>query len=235
MNAEHERFADWDAAYLLGALSAADRALYETHRAECDRCREAVAEIAPTLGLLARVDSERAASLLRVEESETQGPDAGHRERVISLAGARERRRRRRIVAGVAAAAVVLAAIAIPLGSALMRDADTRVVALEPVAELPLSASVELTDVAWGTRIEMTCAYGEVPDAPADGWSYALVVIDHDGTESVLSTWQARPGSTARLSAGTALPSTGISAVEIRALGSGDVLMRTDEGSVGGD
>lgn len=225
MNADHARYTDWDAAYLLGALSPADRAEFETHLSECTQCRDAMAEIAPMLGLMSRVPPERAASMLRASETESPAPE--HRARVLSFSAAQDRRRRRQWIVGIAAAAaIIVAAVAVPLTSTL-RQPGLRTFALEQMIDAPLSASVSLADVAWGTRIDMTCAYGSSDDAPADGLSYALVVIADDGSESVLSTWQARPDTTARLSAGTALPSTDIAAVEIRGVASGDVLMRT--------
>lgn len=226
MNADHTRYAEWDAAYVLGALSTADRAEYETHVARCPLCRAALAEIAPTLGLLSRVDPDRAESLLRTTD-EVEAPAPEHRARVLSLAAARSRRRRRRGIAGLAAAAVILvAAVAVPVVSAQLRPPSTTV-ALEQLIDAPLTASVSLTEVAWGTRIDMICDYGSTGDAPADGWAYALVVVGDDGTESVLSTWRAHPGSTARLSAGTAFPASDIAAVEIRSVDSGTVLMRS--------
>ena len=42
----------WDAAYVLGALSEADRGEYEEHLADCMSCREAVAELAGVVPLL---------------------------------------------------------------------------------------------------------------------------------------------------------------------------------------
>src|SRR3546814_8313908 len=63
MNPEHDRVAQWDAAYVLGALSPADRRAYEDHLTECDECRRAVAELAPTVGLLSRVPAERARAM----------------------------------------------------------------------------------------------------------------------------------------------------------------------------
>src|SRR3981189_1348475 len=39
------RYATWDAAYVLGSLSSAERREYEAHLETCDRCRSAVAEI----------------------------------------------------------------------------------------------------------------------------------------------------------------------------------------------
>ncbi len=221
----HERYAEWDAAYLLGALSAADRAEYETHLQHCETCRAAIAEVAPTLGLLARAPAERAEAMLQTSEPES--PDPEHRARVLSFAAAHARRRRRSGILGLAAAAVIVAvAVSVPITSSLMR-APTTTVALEQVVDAPLTATVDLAEVAWGTRIDMTCSYGPATDAPADGWAYALVVVGDDGRESVLSTWRAHPGTTARLSAGTALAASDIASVEIRSVATGDVLMRS--------
>lgn len=35
MNADHAQFAEWDAAYVLGALNSADRRLFEAHLEDC--------------------------------------------------------------------------------------------------------------------------------------------------------------------------------------------------------
>jgi putative zinc finger protein len=51
----HEDYADWDAAYVLGALPVAERREYETHLAGCAACRSAVAELAGMPGLLAQL------------------------------------------------------------------------------------------------------------------------------------------------------------------------------------
>ncbi|WP_223624576.1 zf-HC2 domain-containing protein [Microbacterium sp. EST19A] len=230
MNADHARYNEWDAAYVLGALSAADRAEYEAHLSQCPECRAALGEVAPTLGLLSRVAPERAESLLRTADAETPTPETPgpeHRARVLSLAAARARRRRRAWVAGIAAAAaIVVAAVAVPIVSAQLRPPSTTI-ALDQVVDAPLTATVDLTDVAWGTKIDMACDYGSEGDAPANGWAYALVVVSDDGVESVLSTWRAHPGTTARLSAGTDLSASEIAAVEIRSVDSGNVLMRS--------
>ena len=39
MNPDHARFAEWDAAFVLGALSASERREYEAHLQDCDLCR----------------------------------------------------------------------------------------------------------------------------------------------------------------------------------------------------
>nr|BFF12016.1 zf-HC2 domain-containing protein [Microbacterium flavescens] len=208
-----------------------DRRLFEEHLEGCDACRAALAELAPTLGLLSRVTPDRATSMLAAPAGE-EGPDASARARLIDL-GTREARRRRRgwWAGGLAAAVVILVAVVLAVTTAIAPALrGIQVIALEPVAEVPLSATVELSDAAWGTRIEMTCRYTEPAgeDAPAEGWPYSLVLTAVDGTTSEVSTWRALPGSTARLSASTALDADEIAAVEIRSLRSGKVLMRTE-------
>ncbi len=231
MSADHARFADWDAAYVLGALSPSDRRAFEAHLGQCDLCRAAIADIAPTIGLLSRVAPERAQSLLSsapvavtaVEEE----PDAASRARVIDL-GTRRARRRGWWIGGLVAAAAVVVAVVVAVTSSIVPPAPAQVVALEPLVEVPVTAPVELTGVAWGTRIDMVCSYGEADGEGSEGWPYALVVTAVDGTSSEVSSWQALPGATARLSAGTALSPDEIATVEIRSVNSGKVLMRAD-------
>jgi hypothetical protein len=57
-------FAHDDGAYVLGALSPAERAAYERHLATCAFCREAVAEVAVLPGLLGKLDAADFAKLL---------------------------------------------------------------------------------------------------------------------------------------------------------------------------
>ena len=222
MTAGHERFAQWDAAYVLGALPGAERHAFEEHLEGCADCRRAVAELAPTAALLSRLPAAQADHI-------DEGPGESGRAGLIALAAVRARRRRRTTwVAALAAAVLVVAAIAVPLTiGAITRP--TASFALADVAGVPLTASVRLTDVAWGTRIELECAYPDVPvpDVPEGGWTYALAVVGDDGTETTVSTWRAGPGTSARLSAGSALDVSDIRAIEIRTA-KGVVLMRHD-------
>lgn len=222
---EHDRLSSWDGAYVLGALSAADRAEYERHLAVCDACRADVAELAPTAGLLSRLSAERARAIGDAV-APVASPDPALRERIVAAAS---RRRARRRTVWILAASVALVAIAVPgaiaVGTAVQTPAS--VYALDDVAGAPLEASVKLTPVPWGTRIDLVCQYtGEVLDAPPGGWPYALAVTDDAGATSVLSTWRAGPGSTTELSAGTDLAAADIGAVEIRTLEGDRVVMR---------
>lgn len=218
----HERFAQWDAAYVLGALTAADRRAYEEHLETCDGCRRAVADVAPTAALLSRLPAARA-------EHADEAPADSARAGFVVRAEARVRRRRRTMWGlALAAAVLVVAAAAVPLTiGALTRP--TVSFALADIADVPLSASVELTDVPWGTRIELECTYADVqvPDVPEGGWTYVLAVVGADGTDATMSTWRAAPGTSARLSAGSALEVSDIRAIEIRTA-KGTVLMRHD-------
>jgi hypothetical protein len=51
----HDDYADWDAAYVLGALSVSERLEFEEHLSGCVACRGAVAELAGMPGLLAQL------------------------------------------------------------------------------------------------------------------------------------------------------------------------------------
>ena len=229
MNPDHARFADWDSAYVLGALSPAERRDYEEHVETCETCRRSVAELAPMPGLLARLSPERAAALGDDPEAAAV---SGSREDLLAAVRREDRRRRTRRARTwwiAAAAAVVLAFVAIAVPLSILRPFDaTESVAFESVVDVPLTATATLTPAGWGTRIELDCRYAEdaASDAPAEGWPYALVVVDRDGVRSEVSSWRASPGSTARLSAATAVDLDDIASLEIRSLGSGDVLMR---------
>ncbi|WP_221583690.1 anti-sigma factor [Microbacterium sp. G2-8] len=221
----HEQVAEWDAAYILGALSPADRALFEAHLEECAACRASVAELAPLPGLLSRVPRERA----EAREPDTAAEDdAEARARVIDLASARTRRRRRLVWGVSSAAAVIVLAAVVVIPLLTPDDPPGETLALDAVVDVPVSASVDLVDVPWGTRIDMTCRYDAVAGAPGDGWGYALVVVADDGTESELSTWRAYAGSTAELSAGTELAPEEIAAIEVRSIENGAVLLQGD-------
>ena len=79
VNAGADRFSTWDAAYVLGSLSPAERREFEEHLAGCPACQAAVSELAGMPGLLAQVPPEDAA-LLAVAPAEIidDAPPPGH-------------------------------------------------------------------------------------------------------------------------------------------------------------
>jgi hypothetical protein len=228
---DHAHFAEWDAAYVLGALSPSDRKAFEAHLEECALCRAAVAEVVPVVGLLSRVDAERARSMRDDPATAPIRPEPALRDALVRRgAAARRRRRLRWGVLALAAVVVVAAAIAVPLS--LSRPLEhVQTVAMEDVAGVPLEATIGLDQVGWGTRIDLDCAYGGGGSgAPEEGWPYVLVVTGADGAASVVSSWRAKPDTTARLSAGTALDVADIRSIEIQSMATGAVLMRAEIG-----
>ena len=226
---DHTIYEDWDAAYVLGALSPAERREFEDHLSECERCRAAVAELAPMPGLLARVATADAETLL-IEDTPSPASASADLVRLVRLDTARRRRTRRmRIVVGIAAAAVVAGAIAVPLSLQAGGSAHQSLT-MQAVGNAPVSASLQLSSVAWGTRLDLKCSYAESPAESGQTWSYGLFVTGRDGSTSELSTWKIGAGATARLQAGTALPISDISRIEVRALGSGAVILQSQLG-----
>lgn len=135
-----DRFAEWDAAYVLGALSPSDRHAYERHLGECAACRAALAELAGLPGLLSTLSPGHAEAL--VAEVQGELPDGGAQPlpgvrpdggsdadtaQVVPLAGlaraARRSRVRRRTLSAVAASALVVAgAVAGAVGGSVLAD-----------------------------------------------------------------------------------------------------------------
>ena len=226
---DHTIYEDWDAAYVLGALSPAERREFEEHLSGCERCRAAVAELAPMPGLLARVATADAETLL-IEDTTSPGSASADLVRLVRLDTARRRRTRRmRIAVGIAAAAVVAGAIAVPLSLQAGAPAHENLT-MQAVGNAPVSASLQLSSVAWGTRLDLKCSYAESPSESGRTWSYGLFVTG--GTAAPANCRPGRSGQEQPRASrpGTALPIGDISRIEVRALGSGAVVLQSQLG-----
>jgi hypothetical protein len=173
-----DEFAQWDAAYVLGALSAAERARFEDHLAGCASCRAAVAEIAGMPGLLAQVPPAEALALGSGEETLAEPPASLMPElpRVVGPGASAGSRlgSRRRWMAPVAAAAVALliggvAGYAVSQrgsegagegdGAGVVLAAPQRM-AFAPVADdIPMTAVVDVVPLRQGTELRIECQY----------------------------------------------------------------------------
>lgn len=222
MSRDHATFAQWDASYVLGALTPGDRRDYEAHLEECGRCRAALAELASVPGLLAR-----ARPVADLGDDAQEGvPPANLVDLVVQREVRRRRTIRNRIIGGVAGIAATIAlAITVPI--ALTHPAGpATTVALAAVADSTMTTTLGLSPVAWGTRIDMTCDYpvGSKWNDAYGPLSYQLVVTDRAGNASQVSTWNAVPGETVHLAAATAVPLSQIASVEVRS-GSGVTIL----------
>jgi hypothetical protein len=138
---------------------------------------------------------------------------------------ARERRDRIRrrigIGAAIAVAAAIAAVLAFVLPPVLTPAAQPTLAAVLVPTEAggPIRASIELTSVGWGTRIDMDCSYHAGAPGADGGYApveYELWIVDRTGAESPLSTWTAGPDDTVSVTAGTALALDDIAEVEVR-------------------
>ncbi len=222
-----DEFALYDAAYVLGALSPADRREFEEHLQSCPSCASSVGELAGLPGLMSRVSIEQL----------TAEPEPVPETLLPRLARAvrRERRQRRLVVGAAAAAATFLIAVG---GVAISRtDSPARPpvtaaaqsgsanLAMNAVVPSPVTASARLVDMAWGTRIDLTCSYRSQGRYPATGFPYAMVVIDRHGAAQQVATWKALPERTLTVMGATSNGRRDIEAVEIRTL-SGTTILR---------
>lgn len=209
-SAGHAAFADWDAAYVLGALDSSERHEYEEHLAHCGECRAAVTELAAMPALLTR------ARPWLDDSGEASGPPHNLVE-LVEARAARQRRGTRRRVAWIAAgaAAVLAFGVGVPVALSTAEGEPAAVVALAPVADSPLIASVSLESTAWGTAVAMTCEYPENGAPYASAAVYALQITSADGTVEPVATWSAAPGQTVHLNAATATAADHIASVQI--------------------
>ena len=210
----------WDGAYVLGSLAAAERREYEAHLDGCEQCSRAVRDLAGLPGLLGRIGEDVFELPLPEPVPETLLPR-------LSRAVRRHQQRRTWLTAGIAAAA----AVAITAGGVLALDRpDTTPEAVQkpavvqptllPMTQVsrdPMVASVALTPVAWGTKLNLTCSYP--PEGiQYEGGAYALVVHTKDGRSERVATWNGVPGGSMKVSGGTAAWKQDIRSVEVTRL-----------------
>lgn len=215
-----DAYRDWDAAYLLGSLSPAERREYEAHLEECPDCSASVAELAGLPGLLSRVP----AGDVEAEVEQAPVPPTIMPRLVVAV---RRRRRVRRIVTGFAAAAAA-AAVAVALVLPGIVPADRGRVAeitLSKVVASPLHADIRLVEHEWGTSIDMSCRYAAGANDYGGEHAYGMYVTDASGNATQLATWTAKPGRTVEPSGTTSLALAEIRLVDVRSLDSGEVLL----------
>jgi hypothetical protein len=214
-------FVDYDAAYVMGALDPPDRRAFEAHLTTCHRCTVAVSELAGMPGLLAQLDTAQVLAPRAIPEPppDTLLPR-------MALVVRRERRRRRAWtgLVGAAAAACLITGIVLAAGT-VHSDDKAPVTAAGPhssgpsltmtkLVDVPVTATVQLDPVGWGTRVGMECTYETDPST--EPRTYRLVVVPRDGgAVQQVAQWSALPGKTVTLDGSTDLKPAQIADVRL--------------------
>ena len=244
MNTIPDKFAQWDAAYVLGALSPAERRDFEEHLASCRSCQGAVSELAALPGLLAQLSLADAAIFALADDSapasaespalsaaETDVIEDGPPSTLLPKMIRKARTRRRLVVAAVAgiAAAVILVigGVAAATGLLPLRN-DPQRVAFSPVVPSAMVAVADVIPGQDGTEIKVECQYGEVnePTPGAGHETYSIFVVDRSGNASEIKEWPATPNKLMRPSGTTPLRASEIADLEIRQTNTDEVLLR---------
>jgi len=239
---DHDEYALWDAAYVLGSLSGVERREYEAHLNSCPSCREAVAELSGMPALLSQISRDDVAAIDEGAHAPSATPPLRPQLLTSLLAKVSHRRRRSRLMTWTVAAAaamvlVVGAFVALRSNPAMPTpappaQAQSTALPMTRVTPNGLNSSVSLSSHGWGTRIDMTCTYGVWPesagheDDDAAGDKLAMVVIGRDGSRAQLATWVALTGVTATPGGSTSMPIDQIAAVQVVSADNGEVLLQ---------
>jgi anti-sigma factor RsiW len=222
----HE-YATWDAAYVLGSLSPADRREFEAHLSGCPLCTQAVAELSGMPALLSKLDSDTVAA---IEADQTAEPPAAPNLLPSLLFAVRRRRHRSRVMtwsASAAAAAVLAIGVFVGVANHSPTSAPPQAsVSAMPMAQIgtkALASTVSLSSQNWGTVIDLRCVCLAPVYAHHD--KLAMVVVNRDGTHTQLATWVADPGHTATPAGSISTPVGQIAAVQVVSADNGHVLL----------
>src|ERR1700758_5218652 len=158
---DNHRYAMWDAAYVLGSLSASDRREFEAHMATCPACREAVADLSGVPALLSQLDHAEVTAMDEPGRTSTQAPEVSPELLPSLLATVRFRRRRSRVatwVASSAAAAVLGVGVLVGAQGYLSAPAQQVAASSQQMAQVGttmLASTVQLVGEHWGTSINL--------------------------------------------------------------------------------
>lgn len=214
-----DSYAQWDGAYVLGALSAAQRREFEQHLTTCPECTRHVAELSGLPGLLA---------LTRDDRASFPSTASSARPLYAELA-AKVTSRRRRFIVAAAAAALALASTTAAITTAVQSGtapppsvassaASSTELTFTGAKTSGLTATGKLSSFPWGTQISWRCSYsaGSLYGDAQPSQDYTLVMLSSSGEESTVASWAAGPGSVVTPTATTATRAQEIVRLEIR-------------------
>jgi Putative zinc-finger len=211
------RFTMDDGAYILGALSPAERAAFEQHLPQCPTCRESVAGLAVLPGLLGRLDPATAAPAVTAPPTQLA--------RVLAAATIQRRaeQRRRTLAAIAAAVTAAMVAVLVGVGVHLVQNARPAPSAVaysamqQTPTRVPIEAEIALTPAEGGTWVAMRCRYGDSGSYEGRRWPVWLVVFPSDGGQAEpIGSWMATAGKEVSYTALTRYRPDQIARVELQ-------------------
>ena len=239
MNEFTDPFKNWDAGYVLGALSPDERREYESHLAHCSECTSAVALFAGIPGILSKVDSQTAIALndgtLQVQSLNSWNESA-FIQKLAKRAEQEDHKRRLRRTIGLIAAAVISITIGVTTSEAIHHSLDASLIAssnaLGKVVQVTnlqpqiMTATFKVTSKPWGTRFDWNCTYSNEDPSWNSSSRYNLIVTDTSGRNTVIATWGTSGSRAIGLAATSALPVVQIKSIEVTVVGSTQPLVR---------
>lgn len=207
-----------DGAYVLGALSPAERDRYEEHLATCAECRETVASLAVLPGLLGRLsaaDAQKPGTSEFVTEQRLP-------KLMQTVVQSRRRRKWRAAAAGLVAACVALIA-GLAAGSAWQPVQPTprwtmQMAAMRPVATTTVTAEIGLQEAPEGTAVTMRCVYPPPPSGKQTRpYIFRLVALGPDGVSEQVGSWIAGAGDEVVITGTVRLSLDDLTRLELRA------------------
>jgi hypothetical protein len=228
-------------AYVLGALSPAERSAYQRHLSTCDDCRYEVADLAGLPGLLGRLDEATAAGLGGFRGHEAERPSMTIptvKAPPSALTGAlarvrRERtrsRRRRRFRAMALGVAVACLALLVGVGVTAAIDRAHRpggvvIASMDAVQKgEPVTAVIGFQKAKdGGTDLQMSCVYAD-SDGNGREWDFKLIVYTRAGASAASDTWWAGPGEAKKIVVHTTFAPADIDRIEVQRV-NGDRLL----------
>lgn len=193
-------------AYILGGLSAGERAEFEVHLEGCASCRGELRESSGLPALLGSMTHAEASELLAAHPPATE-PDASPELMRRLTAKRRNERLRYGAVALAAAAAALVAGMFL---APVLRPAPAPDARFAASSELGPRVEVGMNSKAWGTELKFSGA-----DLPTSG-TLSLWVVDLQGTADRAGSWQATQTGTTKLTGAVPTKLGNIATVQLR-------------------
>ena len=227
-----DQYRDWDAAYVLGALSFEERKEYESHLSQCESCSSSLTLLAGIPGILGKIDSQTALALMQSEELATENSTVEDSAFIKKLAArAAKAQQASRIRQSLVAAAAILVFTSLGVaGGALLHSSGEVSPSTAPASATSwhltnlqpqiMSAALEISGKKWGTHFSWDCTYSKVAASWPESTRYNLIITDSSGRKTIVASWSPSGGAAKGLSATTALPVSRIKMIEVTVTGS---------------